>query len=151
MDDGTKMTQRLHRLVVDAPEHLVVDHLNHDRLDNRKSNLRVCTQKINAQNTKNEKGYTWDASKSKYMVRYRGTFHGRYKTEAEAKRAYQMAKSGVPYEKTRRKFWHLPTGVSKQFGRYRVCPQKNGVKHWLGSYRTVEEAEQALNEWKNRG
>ena len=43
-DDSTKMTIRLHRLIMNAPEGMVVDHLNGDSLDNRRSNLRVCTQ-----------------------------------------------------------------------------------------------------------
>lgn len=148
LDDGTKVTIRLHRLVTDAPEGMVVDHLNGDKLDNRGSNLRVCTQAENARNRKGTVGVCWDKSKSKWVVRYRNTHYGRYETESEARRAYQLACSGVPYIKTRRKLWNLPTGVTKQFGKYRVCPQLNGVKHWLGAYSTVEEAQKALNKWK---
>ena len=119
-------TIRLHRLVAEVPEDKVVDHLNGNKLDNRKNNLRVCTQKENAQNRKGAKGYAWDKSKGKWIVRYRNTFYGRYDTEAEAKRAYQLACSGIPYVKARRKLWHLPAGITKQFGKYRVRPQKNG-------------------------
>lgn len=141
---------RLHRLVMEAPEGMVVDHLNGDKLDNRKRNLRICTQAINAANRKGTKGYTWDKSKSKYIVRYRKKFYGRYNTEAEAKKAYQLACSGVPYQKTRRKLWHLPTGISKQFGKYRVRPQVNGERTWLGAFVTLEEAKQALSKWQER-
>lgn len=35
-------TVRLHRLIMDCPEGMVIDHLNGDKLDNRKSNLRIC-------------------------------------------------------------------------------------------------------------
>lgn len=151
LDDGTKVTIRLHRLVVNAPEGLVVDHLNGNKLDNRKSNLRVCTQADNAKNRKGTVGYCWDKSKGKWMVRYGNTFYGRYSTESEAKRAYQLACSGVPYVKTRRKLWHLPTGISKQFGKYRVRPQVNGKRIWLGQFSTLEEAQNKLNEWKKEG
>lgn len=40
----------MHRLIMRPPRELVVDHLNHNRLDNRRANLRVCTQFENSQN-----------------------------------------------------------------------------------------------------
>lgn len=144
-------TVRLHRLVADAPEGMVVDHLNGDKLDNRASNLRVCTQAENTRNRKDTVGICFDKSRSKWIVRYRNQFHGRYDTEQEAKRAYQLAKSGVPYNKTHRKLWHLPTGITKQFGKYRVRPQMNGKRYWLGQFSTLEEAQNKLKEWKKEG
>ena len=40
----------LHRVIMDPPEDMVIDHINHNTLDNRKSNLRICTQEENMQN-----------------------------------------------------------------------------------------------------
>ena len=143
---------RLHRLVMKAPEGKVVDHLNGDKLDNRKSNLRVCSQKENSKNRKNTKGYSWDKSKQKWIVRYRGTFYGRYKTEIEASKAYQLACSGVKYNKTRRKLYMLPKHISKQFGEYVVSIQKDGKRFRKVGIQTLEEAISVRdNHLENRG
>lgn len=137
---------RLHRLVANTPEGLSTDHKNHDKLDNRASNLRVVTQAENMANYKGAKGYAWDKSKSKWIVRYKGTFYGRYATEDEAKRAYQMACSGVPYQKReRRQMYHLPAGVFKNRSNkgYQARVQINGERVYLGTFATIKEAEQA--------
>lgn len=141
---------RLHRLVTEAPEGMVVDHLNGDKLDNRRSNLRVCTQADNTRNRKGTRGYCWDKTKGKWMVRYGRQFYGRYTTEEEAKQAYQLAVSGVPYQKSehgRRKY--LPKGVlymksQSKFGRpFYIRPQIQGVRYFRGYYASAEEAEKA--------
>jgi len=43
----------LHRFVMNAPKGTVVDHIFHDSSDNRKSQLRVCTNAENCQNKSN--------------------------------------------------------------------------------------------------
>ena len=51
----------LHRYITDAADAYVVDHINGDGLDDRQSNLRVCTNKQNIRNSKirsdNSSGY----------------------------------------------------------------------------------------------
>lgn len=40
----------LHRYIMDCPEDMEVDHINHDRMDNRRNNLRIVSHEINARN-----------------------------------------------------------------------------------------------------
>lgn len=48
--DGTPSTVYLHRVLMGEPDGLTVDHINHDTLNNRRENLRVCTHQENNQN-----------------------------------------------------------------------------------------------------
>ncbi|WP_293000061.1 HNH endonuclease [Nevskia sp.] len=42
---------QLHRMLLDAPKGAVVDHINNNGLDNRRSNIRVCSASQNAWNS----------------------------------------------------------------------------------------------------
>lgn len=46
----------MHRIILDAPAGKVVDHINGDGLDNRRSNLRVCTHAENFWNSRPQAG-----------------------------------------------------------------------------------------------
>lgn len=66
----------LHRFILDAPENLVVDHINGDTLDNRRSNLRLATKSQNQWNRtvrqrNNTSGFTgvrWDKERGKWKA-----------------------------------------------------------------------------------
>lgn len=70
----------LHRFLTECPSGYVVDHINHDTKDNRRCNLRVCTQGQNLLNKKSESNSgLYGISKSKagyYNVRVGGKYCG---------------------------------------------------------------------------
>jgi hypothetical protein len=145
--DGVKKTIRLHRIVAETPTSMVTDHLNHDRLDNRKSNLRVCIQASNAKNRSTaDRGYCWDKSKDEWIVRIGRKFYGRYELEQDAIRAVQLSRSGVPYSgRERRPKYHLPLGVFRNKGTkgYQAKAQIDGQRYYLGIFPSAEEASNA--------
>lgn len=58
----------LHRIIMEVKKGGYVDHINHDTLDNRKQNLRLCTNQQNSRNSK-VKGHYWNKEKKKWEVR----------------------------------------------------------------------------------
>jgi len=51
-----RKTIYMHRIVIKAPPGVLVDHINNDGLDNRKSNLRLCTNQQNIMNRRYKVG-----------------------------------------------------------------------------------------------
>jgi len=92
----------MHRFIMNAPIGKEIDHINHNGLDNQKSNLRICDK---AENNRNRTAI----GKSKYLgvyFEYHGgilyirasirtgnkrIFLGSFKTEEEAALAYDKA------------------------------------------------------------
>ena len=65
----------LHRFLMNCPDDMVVDNINHDKLDNRKSNLRICTRQQNnlninvrSNNTSGCTGVSWNKKCSKWRA-----------------------------------------------------------------------------------
>lgn len=84
--------KHMHRFIMNPPDNMVVDHINGDGLDNRRCNLRVCTQQQNSFNS-NNKGYYFNKHRGRWVSQI--TFNGiqinigAFKTEEEAIRAYK--------------------------------------------------------------
>ena len=61
---------------------LTVDHINHNTLDNRKTNLRICSIFENNQNKTNNKsscvGVCWDKSRNKWKATIFKKYIGRF-------------------------------------------------------------------------
>src|SRR3989338_4273955 len=50
--NGRRECARMHRLILNAKNGQIIDHINHDCLDNRKGNLRFCSKEQNGQNSR---------------------------------------------------------------------------------------------------
>lgn len=94
-----RKSMRMHRVITNCPRDMVVDHINGDGLDNRKGNLRVCTNTQNIQsrltfknNSSGQKGvcYRKDSRKWRARLGVRGKYItlGNFETFEEAKRCY---------------------------------------------------------------
>ena len=91
-------TIAMHRFLTNCPKGMVVDHIDGNGLNNRQSNLRVCTQQQNLYNSRPKgrsskyKGVCRDRAKNKWVVyvRHNGRniLVGRFDDEIEAARAY---------------------------------------------------------------
>lgn len=98
----------LHRIITNAPNGMIVDHINRDGLDNRKSvNLRLATHHQNNGNIKKRsdaktseyRGVSWVRSHEKWRASIKdGPVHrtlGEFDNEAEAAMTYDEAAKRV--------------------------------------------------------
>jgi hypothetical protein len=92
----------LHRMVMLPDPGQEIDHINHNTLDNRRANLRLCSRGENAsnlrrstRNTSGFKGVSWDRSKQKWeaniVQRGKQHFLGYFPTLESAAHAYNVA------------------------------------------------------------
>ena len=102
---GSKGIKRMHRLVIQAPKGVGVDHLNRDKLDNRRSNLRLADQSVNglnkgklSSNTSGHRGVYYHKHSGLWMAKVvlRGKQLVKYfKTKGEAVRAVRKLHAEV--------------------------------------------------------
>jgi len=98
----SRTTKKMHRIIANASCIDIVDHINHDTLDNRKCNLRICTNKQNCENRKldirNKTGYTGvlEYKGNKYLAQIghnnKNIHIGIFDTKEEASDAYNYYK-----------------------------------------------------------
>lgn len=119
-------------LDIETPEGKVVDYINHDPMDNRKCNLRVCSQKENTKNcslpSNNTSGYTgvhFDKRRSRWnaeiKVNYKKIYLGSYSDINAAIYARQIAealyfdefKNEEEFEKKYVKTDEIPVSIRK--------------------------------------
>jgi hypothetical protein len=106
MVNGKRMIIDLHRFIRTPSEGFVTDHINQNKLDNRKSNLRDATKSLNALNSKipttntsGFKGVSWSKVGKKWRsalwLNGKQLHLGYFDTAQEAHGAYQDKLSEV--------------------------------------------------------
>lgn len=92
----------LHRYIMNPSEDLVIDHINRNPLDNRRENLRICTQQenqfnhsVHCNNTSGSTGVYWHKNTNKWIaqivVNGEHRYLGGYKSKEEATNARKQA------------------------------------------------------------
>lgn len=100
--NGRKKGIRLHRVIMNAPDDMEVDHINGDGLDNRRCNLRLAkhaenmrNRRMPASNTSGFKGVSWHTRSRKWKAQIciggRPTSLGLFTTPEAAHAAYVEA------------------------------------------------------------
>lgn len=101
--EGKRRMIRMHQQILNIPNHLVADHINGNRLDNRRANLRICTRAQNNMNRFVEKqssssiykGVCWrphaNAWKAYIKLNSKQMHLGYFQSEEEAALAYNAA------------------------------------------------------------
>lgn len=91
----------MHRIIANAMPDEQVDHINGNRLDNRQSNLRICShhqnnmnRNIGRANTSGYKGVVWHKRAQKWMAQSKSNgqraYLGLFETKEEAAAAYNV-------------------------------------------------------------
>lgn len=99
--NGKVRAIHMHRVIVNPPLDKQIDHINGDGLDNRRCNLRLCTQSQNNMNSRKRndcssiyKGVTWHKREQKWHARIKmnGRLRhlGYFRDEDEAAKAYNQ-------------------------------------------------------------
>lgn len=96
-----KSTVFMHRLILNPPRDMEVDHRDGDGLNNRRTNLRMCSHVQNSRNQRSRcgsseyKGVSWDGNAQKWRASIkqegRCVYLGSFGTEVSAARAYNEA------------------------------------------------------------
>lgn len=98
----TRTTYKLHRVLAGAPDGMEIDHINHNKLDNRMANLRICSHAENGRNlslsknnTSGVAGVVWDKSRDRWAAtikfNYKNIHLGRFIDKQKAIKAREKA------------------------------------------------------------
>lgn len=98
-ENGVNKQILMHRVIIDTPIGMETDHINRDKLDNRHSNLRICTSAENKYNRNINKGssiykgVSWDKYHKRWLVNIKVNKHktiAYFQNERHAAMAYDI-------------------------------------------------------------
>lgn len=87
---------QMHNLIMNPSKNMQVDHINRDRLDNRRENLRIVTRQQNQWNKKKTKGTSiykgvnWHKQTQKWTSQIKRRVIGDFQNERHAAMAYDI-------------------------------------------------------------
>ena len=152
-----KISVYMHRLLLNVTDDKEVDHIDGNRLNNTRANLRICSRAENASNIKKRdnasskyKGVYWDNSRQQYRVSVNSITYGEYYvgafySEDEAGLAYNIVAKSLHGDFARLN--DLPVDVS--------LPFKTKVEHTRSSqYVGISFDKRGTSQWYaylNRG
>lgn len=84
----------MHRFIINPKPHQFIDHIDHNGLNNCRSNLRICTLSENGLNRLPNKGKKYKGTtklkNGKYQTYFRTKYIGCFNSEKEAAKAYNI-------------------------------------------------------------
>lgn len=163
---ATSNKKLMHRFIMDPPSDMVVDHLNRNRIDNRRCNLEIKTQKQNSANrTTNKHGFegvVFDTDSRTYKTTYKGIDIFWHNDERMCALCYDSIKyyiigqkaglNDMSREPMTLDYWNLPSHILVKIDEFKYKHTNyHKVKHtkdgWitettvkLGPFKTEDEA-----------
>lgn len=136
---GQKLQQiRMHRLILNAPTEISVDHVNHNGLDNRKENLRLATQtqnngnkRMDGRNTTGYRGVYFNKNNGRYYAQIRRknkSYHlGYFVSAIEAAKAYTQQSKGEPTMSLKQELCQLAIQYAEERDNKRGWSERKGI------------------------
>jgi hypothetical protein len=161
---GGKTTIYMHRFILGARKGQEVDHINHQRRDNRLSNLRFLSHLLNRVNN-SSRGIFYKHRKWFARVKHLDREYqlGAFKMEAEALTAVRVARESIFYGRpitalsyrSRYEFHNVKNtsgyrGIFRLDGKWGASVTIRRVRHYLGTYPTKEEAARVRQQFLDR-
>lgn len=112
----------MHRVIAGATDDEDADHIDLDRLNNRRGNLRCVPHFVNSHNRSSANGVTKPRGRNRWqaVIYIQNTRHwlGSFETESEARAAYQLAKenAGLTVPQQPARLWMTPKARDADFG-----------------------------------
>lgn len=109
--------QALHRFLLDPPADMEIDHINGNRLDNRRENLRIVTRQENMRAMHARLEPTREEAKSERLAKR--------KAEVQARKDFHLSRR--PCERCGKPYWPLRKGFCASCAGWRYRQAKRAV------------------------